>query len=120
MTIALSILDSLAYIFTGALAISAFFMLRRLNNEIIEMRAAVFRVMAIVSAMHIKQVFDHIADMKKMLRDCIQAEQFEEAKRINDIIASQAEASKEEIENFKKLFGDIADINVEEVNIKNL
>jgi hypothetical protein len=101
------------------MAISAFFMLRRLNDDILGLKAAMFRVMAIVSAMHIKQGFDQIADMKEMLQNCIRTEQYEEAKRIKDMIAAQVAASKKQLETFKELFGDIADINVEEVNLNH-
>lgn len=118
MSTILFIINAISYIALSTFAVFAFFWLRRMKDDILGLKTVGIRALTILHAMKIEQGFDQIAKMQRMLKDCIKNEQFEEAKRLNDLITSQLKEQKKQIQEYNEIFGDFSEISVESFGSK--
>jgi hypothetical protein len=71
---------------------------------------------SLTMGMHLKTCFAELNDMKRTLRHLIEDEQFEEAEKMQALIAKAEKAAMEAVERMNDAFGDIAEIQVTKTN----
>lgn len=100
MNFFLAICAGIAYGAMGFLTITAYVRLRRVGSKLDELQATAAKLCALVSAVKLQSDFDHINDMKGTLRQLVEAEQYEEAAKLQAVIAEQEELA---LKNMKAL-----------------
>lgn len=90
---------------TLLLVISAWFRLRKFGTDMHDLQKMSAKVYAIVSALKLQSTFDQLNEMKNTLRQLVQAEQFEEAAKLKEIVEKQEREALESLKEFQETFG---------------
>lgn len=98
------------------LAGHAFVAMRRLQKDVEGMRHSVMMTLTLTMASHVKENFEELNRMKEEFNRLVEAEQHEEAQRLQGVIEKAAHAAKESLAKFNEVCGDnIAEIIVTKV-----
>lgn len=95
----------IAYGLMSFFAISAWFRLRRFDTDMHDLQKVSANVYAIVSALKLQSTFDQLNEMKNTLRQLVQAEQFEEADKLKEIVEKHEREALEILKKFQETFG---------------
>lgn len=94
----------------------AFVAMRRLQKDVEGMRHSVMMTFTLTMASHVKENFEELNRMKEEFNRLVEAEQYEEAQRLQGVIEKAANAAKESLAKFNEVCGDnIAEIIVTKV-----
>lgn len=119
MTVLNIIFTIMAIVANTALAFLAgyaFVAMRRLQRDVEGMRHSVMMTLTLTMASHVKENFEELNRMKEEFNRLVEAEQYEEAQRLQGVIEKAAHAAKESLAKFNEVCGDnIAEIIVTKV-----
>ena len=87
-------------------AVSAWFTLRRVSADVLELEKATGKMYAIVSVLKIQMSFNQLNDLKEVFNELISAEQFEEAAKLKAVIENEERQILREIEQCQKTCGE--------------
>ena len=104
--IIMRIVTSIAYTVLIGLAISAYFYLRRQQQDMKDIKRVLARLFAITVGEHLRSNFDHLNEMKEALQKLVENEQYEDAKRMQAIITEQERQAMKALHSFQDEFGD--------------
>lgn len=99
------ICEVIAYGAMAYLAITAYVRLRHVGSKLDELQATTAKLCALVSAVKLQSDFDHINDMKDTLRQLVEAEQFEDAAKLQAVIAEQEELALKNMKAIQDSYG---------------
>lgn len=116
LQIIVSIVASLAYGAAAGFAIMAWIRLYRMQKDVKDMKHTLAVTGTLVVGMHVKSIFAELSEMKRTLKDLVEKEQFEEAEKMQALIAKAEKKAMETIEHMNSAFGDIAEIQVTKTN----
>lgn len=105
MNFFLSICMGTAYVAMAYLAITAYVRLRHVGLQLDELQAATAKLCALVSAVKLQSDFDHINDMKDTLRQLVESERFEDAAKLQAVIAEQEELALKNMKALQDSYG---------------
>lgn len=105
MNFFLAICGVIAYGAMAYLAITAYVRLRHVGSKLDELQATTAKLCALVSAVKLQSDFDHINDMKATLRQLVEAEQYEDAAKLNAVIAEQEEIALKNMKALQDSYG---------------
>ena len=112
----ISLFGGIAYGLMSYFAISAWFRLRKLGTDMHDWQEVSAKVYAIVSALKLQSTFDQLNEMKDTLRQLVQADQFEEAAKLKEIVKEQERAALESLKEFQETFGgECVKVDVEQI-----
>lgn len=110
----------IAYGLMSYFAICAWFRLRKLGTDMHDLWKVSAKVYAIVSALKLQSTFDQLNEMKNTLRQLVQADQFEEAAKLKEIVEKQEREALESLKKFQDTFGgEGVNVDVKQIKIKN-
>jgi len=87
-------------------AVNTYFRLRRQQRDLDHIKKVLARIFAITMGEHLRSNFDHLNKMKKTLQKLIENEQYEDAKRMQALIAEQERQAMKALHSFQDEFGD--------------
>lgn len=96
-------------------AVSAWFALRRLQDDVNVMKKALRISTTMTMGSHLKDNFDELEKMKATLRRLVETEQYAEARKLQSAIAHAEQIVQEALQRFKETCGDTAEIIVTHV-----
>ncbi len=112
LRILVSILGAISYIGTIALVIYLYLALRDVRaKQEYHLRTSA-KIYALTSAIKLQYSFDQINEMKIILKKLIKEENYEEANKLNDVIAKSLQEALAALEIFKKTFGEEVDTTI--------
>ena len=100
------IVISIAYTVLIGFATSAYFYLRRQQQDMKYIERVLERLFAITMGEHLRINFDHLNEMKESLQKLVENEQYEDAKRMQALITEQEQQAMKALHSFQKEFGD--------------
>lgn len=101
-------------------AIGAWFRLRQFSSDIRDLQKVSVKVYAIVSALKLQSTFDQLNEMKNTLCQLVQAEKFEEAAKLKEIVEKQERAALDSLKEFRETFGgEYVKVDVKQIKSKN-
>ena len=115
LNIIFTVMDIVANAALTYFAVSAWFTLRRRQKDVNGMRKAVAITTTLTMGSHVKSNFDEVNKMKATFMHLVENEQYEEARKLQDIIAHAEQSAKESLQRFKETCGDIGEIIVTQV-----
>lgn len=116
LNIILSIMAIIANCFLTWFAITAWFELRRIKNDILGMKHALAVTTTITMAEHVKSNFEQLNKMKSDFHRLVENEQYEEAEELKNAIAKMELSAEQALKEFKDICGDkLCDIVVTKV-----
>ena len=108
LQIIVSIMSVVSYAAMTFLAGFAFVRLRRLSEEVSDLRRTTHTTLCITMGEHIRNNVDELNSMKERFDELLEKECFEDASRLKKIIELQEHAIERSIDHFKKAFGEDA------------
>ena len=106
LNIILSIMAIIANCFLTWFAITAWFELRRIKNDIIGMKRALAITVTITMGEHVKSNFEQLNEMKASFHRLVENEQYEEAEELKNAIAKMELNAEHALKEFKDICGD--------------
>lgn len=104
MNFVLCLCGVIAYGLASYFAISAWFCLRKFGSDMHDLQKVSVKVYAIVSALKLQSTFDQLNEMKNTLCQLVQAEKFEEAAKLKEIVEKQERSALESLKEFRETF----------------
>ena len=108
LQIIVSIMSVVSYAAMTFLASFAFVRLRRLSDEVSDLRRTTHTTLCITMGEHIRNNVDELNSMKERFDELLEEERFEDASRLKKIIEQQEHVIEQSIDRFKKAFGEDA------------
>ncbi len=106
LNIILSIMAIIANCFLTWFAITAWFELRRIKNDILGMKHALAVTTTITMGEHVKSNFEQLNEMKASFHRLVENEQYEEAEELKNAIAKMELSAEHALKEFKDICGD--------------
>ena len=106
LNIVLSIVAIIANCFLTWFAITAWFELRRIKNDIIDMKRALAVTTTITMGEHVKSNFEQLNEMKAAFHRLVENEQYKEAEELKNAIAKMELSAEHALKEFKDICGD--------------
>lgn len=106
LNIILSIMAIIANCFLTWFAITAWFELRRIKNDILGMKHALAVTTTITMGEHVKSNFEQLNEMKASFHRLVENEQYEEAEELKNAIAKMELNAEHALKEFKDICGD--------------
>lgn len=100
------IMGVVSYAAMTFLASYAFGRLRRLGDEVSDLRRTTHTTLGITMGEHIRNDVDELNSMKERFDELLEEERFEDASRLKKIIEQQEHVVEQSIDRFKKAFGE--------------
>ena len=115
LTTILAVVSLICYCALAFFATTAWFALRRLQDDVNLMRNAVRHIAVLSMGSHLKNNIDELKNMKATLRHLVETEQYAEARKLQSAIAHAEQIVQEALQRFKETCGDTAEIIVTHV-----
>lgn len=106
LNIILSIMAIIANCFLTWFAITAWFELRRIKNDILGMKHALAVTTTITMGEHVKSNFEQLNKMKADFNRLVENEQYEEAEELKNAISKVELNAEHALKEFKDICGD--------------
>ena len=107
------IIRIIASLFMITFTCFSFSWLIRLRRDFGKQKALMMHMNATLFGIKIRQDIDTMQEMKAHMQHCVDEEDFENAEKLKKLIVKQAKSIENQLEMFRKVYGDICDINVE-------
>lgn len=106
LQIIVSIMSVVSYTAMTFLAGFAFVRLRRLSDEVSDLRRTTHTTLCITMGEHIRNNVEELNSMKERFDELMEEERYEEAGHLKKIIEHQEHTVRQSIAQFKKTFGE--------------
>lgn len=111
------ITNLVSYTVMSFFACFAFFRLRRQERDLLDIKAAIGKLMAMTAAGHIRDSLNDLNVMRKDLRDLIDNERYEEAEKLKAFITERERNALRQIKHLREHFGDDVGIEIKDIRM---
>lgn len=110
MIMFIKIMGAIVYVMMAYFTVLAYRKLKSLSEETEYVTSRVSALFAFARAEHLCRMFEQIRDMEAAIRKYVDDERFEDAEQMSKLVARLNARAKEELEDYKKTYGDMVDI----------
>ena len=114
----LSVLSIIGSLIMTVYVCLCFIWLRQMRRDTNNGKKLLVHMNALLFGMKIRSDIDLINEMNQRLRKYVEEEEFESAARMKQLLEKHVGQVESELENFKETFGNVIDINIEELSGK--
>ena len=112
------ILCIISNLFIVSFVCISFYFLSTMRRDMRRFKSLMIQMNAMLFGLKIKQDLEGLNNLQHHLQQCVDSEDFENAKKLKKVIEEQTEHLTEQLSMFKKMYGDICDINVDIVKMR--